>query len=73
MLRDSGDKENVIGSNSSEEDKGIRSDEGGERNTRGGKRWPRQETLALLKIRLDMDEVFRESSLKAPLWEQVSR
>lgn len=73
MLRDSGDKENVIGSNSSEEDKGIRSDEGGERNTCGGKRWPRQETLALLKIRLDMDEVFRESSLKAPLWEQVSR
>ncbi|RZC23952.1 trihelix transcription factor GT-2-like [Glycine soja] len=39
----------------------------------GGNRWPRQETLALLKIRLDMDAVFRDSSLKGPLWEEVSR
>jgi len=39
----------------------------------GGNRWPRQETLALLKIRSDMDAAFRDSSLKGPLWEDVSR
>ncbi|KAL6511957.1 hypothetical protein OROGR_021554 [Orobanche gracilis] len=39
----------------------------------GGIRWPRQETLALLKIRSDMDGVFRDASLKGPLWEGVSR
>ncbi|KAL6492940.1 hypothetical protein OROGR_032699 [Orobanche gracilis] len=39
----------------------------------GGIRWPRQETLALLKIRSDMDGVFRDASLKGPLWEEVSR
>ncbi|XP_022739971.1 trihelix transcription factor GTL1-like [Durio zibethinus] len=38
-----------------------------------GSRWPRQETLALLKIRSEMDVAFRESDVKAPLWEQVSR
>lgn len=38
-----------------------------------GNRWPRQETLALLKIRSDMDVTFRDSSLKGPLWEEVSR
>ncbi|GMI90802.1 hypothetical protein like AT1G76880 [Hibiscus trionum] len=48
-----------------EEDKGDRSF--------GGNRWPRQETLALLKIRSDMDSVFRDSTLKGPLWEEVSR
>ncbi|XP_073031543.1 trihelix transcription factor DF1-like [Primulina eburnea] len=39
----------------------------------GGNRWPRQETLALLKIRSDMDVTFRDSSLKGPLWDEVSR
>ncbi|CAJ1953114.1 unnamed protein product [Sphenostylis stenocarpa] len=39
----------------------------------GGNRWPRHETLALLKIRSDMDAVFRDSTLKGPLWEEVSR
>ncbi|KAL6962470.1 hypothetical protein U1Q18_037429 [Sarracenia purpurea var. burkii] len=39
----------------------------------GGNRWPRQETLALLQIRSDMDVAFRDSSLKGPLWEEVSR
>ncbi|XP_044475925.1 trihelix transcription factor DF1-like isoform X2 [Mangifera indica] len=54
------------GSNSGgEDDKGDRSF--------GGNRWPRQETLALLKIRSDMDQVFRDSSHKGPLWEEVSR
>ncbi|MED6201478.1 hypothetical protein PIB30_095482 [Stylosanthes scabra] len=45
----------------------------GEKMNSGGNRWPRQETLALLKIRSDMDAVFRDSSLKGPLWEDVSR
>ncbi|GMI82980.1 hypothetical protein HRI_001967300 [Hibiscus trionum] len=39
----------------------------------GGNRWPRQETLALLKIRSDMDVTFRDASVKGPLWEEVSR
>ncbi|XP_050214545.1 trihelix transcription factor DF1-like [Mercurialis annua] len=39
----------------------------------GGNRWPRQETLALLKIRSDMDVAFRDSSVKGPLWDEVSR
>lgn len=47
--------------------------EEGERSIGGGKRWPRQETLALLKIRSDMDVVFRDASVKGPLWEDVSR
>lgn len=38
-----------------------------------GNRWPRQETLALLQIRSEMDAVFRDATLKGPLWEQVSR
>ncbi|KAE8727835.1 hypothetical protein F3Y22_tig00005294pilonHSYRG00104 [Hibiscus syriacus] len=53
-----------------EEDKG-RVDEGD--RSFGGNRWPRQETLALLKIRSDMDSVFRDSTLKGPLWEEISR
>ncbi|KAK6115035.1 hypothetical protein DH2020_007304 [Rehmannia glutinosa] len=44
-----------------------------ERSGGGGNRWPRQETLALLKIRSEMDGVFRDASLKGPLWEDVSR
>ncbi|XP_057810178.1 trihelix transcription factor GTL1-like isoform X2 [Salvia miltiorrhiza] len=36
-------------------------------------RWPRQETLALLQIRSEMDTAFRDATLKGPLWEQVSR
>ncbi|XP_058105193.1 trihelix transcription factor GTL1-like isoform X2 [Magnolia sinica] len=48
---------------------------GGEEAERGvsGNRWPRQETLALLKIRSEMDAVFRDATLKGPLWEDVSR
>ncbi|WOL07553.1 trihelix transcription factor GTL1-like isoform X1 [Canna indica] len=38
-----------------------------------GNRWPRQETLALLKIRSEMDAAFRDATLKGPLWEEVSR
>lgn len=39
----------------------------------GGNRWPRDETLALLRIRSDMNLAFRDSTLKAPLWSEVSR
>eukprot|EP01018_Ginkgo_biloba_P018005 Gb_37561 [translate_table: standard] len=48
---------------------------GGEDSERGssGNRWPRQETLALLKIRSEMDANFRDASLKGPLWEDISR
>ncbi|XP_051137354.1 trihelix transcription factor GTL1-like isoform X2 [Andrographis paniculata] len=38
-----------------------------------GNRWPRQETLALLQIRSEMDAAFRDATPKAPLWDQVSR
>ncbi|XP_017229597.1 trihelix transcription factor DF1 [Daucus carota subsp. sativus] len=58
------------GGGMNEEEKG-RSEES-ERNS-GGSRWPRQETIALLKIRSDMDVAFRDSSLKGPLWDEVSR
>lgn len=47
--------------------------EGGERGMFGGNRWPRQETLALLQIRSEMDVLFRDSSAKGPLWEEISR
>ncbi|CAH8371004.1 unnamed protein product [Eruca vesicaria subsp. sativa] len=39
----------------------------------GGNRWPRQETVALLKIRSDMGIAFRDANVKGPLWEEVSR
>ncbi|KAK7391259.1 hypothetical protein VNO78_19672 [Psophocarpus tetragonolobus] len=67
----------MMDANSGEEYKGKEG--GGEEesdkinNSCGGNRWPRQETLALLKIRSDMDAIFRDSSLKGPLWEEVAR
>ncbi|KAF8084984.1 hypothetical protein N665_0688s0005 [Sinapis alba] len=39
----------------------------------GGNRWPRQETLALLKIRSEMGIAFRDATVKGPLWDEVSR
>ena len=39
----------------------------------GGHRWPREETLALIGIRTEMDADFRNAPLKAPLWEDVAR
>ncbi|CAK7346782.1 unnamed protein product [Dovyalis caffra] len=62
-----------FGSNSAEEDKNMGVDHEGDKMNYGANRWPRQETLALLRIRSDMDAVFRDSSLKGPLWEEVSR
>ncbi|MQM01174.1 hypothetical protein Taro_033925 [Colocasia esculenta] len=44
-----------------------------ERGAVPGNRWPPQETVALLKIRSDMDAAFRDATLKGPLWEEVSR
>lgn len=55
---------------------GEEADRGGGSGGAGGisgNRWPRQETLALLKIRSDMDAVFRDTTIKGPLWEEVSR
>ncbi|KAB1220848.1 Trihelix transcription factor GT-2 [Morella rubra] len=73
-VHEAGDEAGVIGLNLGEEDKGTGGDdEGGDRTNCGGNRWPRQETLALLQIRSDMDAVFRDSSLKGPLWEEVAR
>ncbi|XP_061363485.1 trihelix transcription factor GT-2-like [Gastrolobium bilobum] len=46
--------------------------EEGDRNSTAN-RWPREETMALLKIRSEMDVAFRDITPKAPLWEQVSR
>lgn len=45
----------------------------GERGGGGVNRWPREETLALLRIRSGMDSNFRDSNIKGPLWENVSR
>ncbi|KAL5069725.1 hypothetical protein RYX36_020612 [Vicia faba] len=60
-----------VGSNSESDIERSRIEEG-ERNF-GGNRWPRPETLALLRIRSDMDTVFRDASVKGPLWDEVSR
>ncbi|KAI4317145.1 hypothetical protein L6164_025043 [Bauhinia variegata] len=50
---------------------GVASEDGDRNST--SNRWPREETMALLKIRSEMDVAFRDASTKAPLWEQVSR
>ncbi|XP_073044753.1 trihelix transcription factor DF1-like isoform X1 [Primulina eburnea] len=52
-------------------DGGRGAEEEGGRSS-GSKRWPREETVALLKIRSDMDQAFRDSAFKAPLWDEVS-
>jgi hypothetical protein len=39
----------------------------------GSNRWSREETLALIRIRSEMDAAFQNTPLKAPLWEDVSR
>ncbi|KAK8646988.1 hypothetical protein V6N13_120749 [Hibiscus sabdariffa] len=66
---------NLLSSNgnnsNSGDDERVRVDEG--ERFYGGNRWPRQETLALLKIRSEMDVTFRDASVKGPLWEEVSR
>lgn len=74
MLEVSSFQENptAIADNSDNAYTGIK--EGEEvRRSSSGSRWPKQETSALLKIRFDMDVAFRDSGLKAPLWDEVSR
>ncbi|KAJ8557380.1 hypothetical protein K7X08_003005 [Anisodus acutangulus] len=44
-----------------------------EKNFPGGNRWPHDETLALLKLRSEMDLAFRDSNLKGSLWDEISR
>ncbi|CAJ1974675.1 unnamed protein product [Sphenostylis stenocarpa] len=53
---------------------GLKAEHGddGDRSS-AGIRWPKAETIALLKIRSEMDVAFRDTNPKAPLWEQVSR
>lgn len=48
-------------------------DEDAAQGVSSSNRWPRQETLTLLKIRSDMDAAFRDATVKGPLWEDVSR
>ncbi|KAJ8771705.1 hypothetical protein K2173_026882 [Erythroxylum novogranatense] len=62
-------RDNEVG----EDEKRLRIIGEGDRLNYGANRWPRQETSALLKIRSDMDAVFRDSTHKGPLWEEVSR
>ncbi|KVH98630.1 Myb-like domain-containing protein, partial [Cynara cardunculus var. scolymus] len=62
----------VNGGGGGGDDGGSIAGEEGDRNS-GGNRWPKQETLALIKIRSDMDAAFRDSNLKGPLWDDVSR
>ncbi|XP_073148791.1 trihelix transcription factor DF1-like [Henckelia pumila] len=65
--------EDSDGSSGGERGSGGAEEEGGGRSP-GGKRWPHEETVALLKTRSAMDQAFRDSStLKAPLWDEVSR
>ncbi|KAI3469033.1 hypothetical protein Pfo_025696 [Paulownia fortunei] len=59
----------AVGNNNFEELMRATAEAGGS----SGNRWPRQETLALLQIRSEMDAAFRDATLKGPLWEQVSR
>ncbi|KAK8531724.1 hypothetical protein V6N12_053187 [Hibiscus sabdariffa] len=39
----------------------------------GNSRWPRQETLTLLEIRIRLDSKFKEANQKGPLWDEISR
>ena len=58
---------------SGEEEKDMKMEKTGEAGGGGGNRWPRPETLALLRIRSVMDKTFRVSTLKASLWEEIAR
>ena len=62
-----------LASGGGDEDEGDRPGGGGAAGVASGNRWPRQETLALLKTRSDMDAAFRDATVKGPLWEDVSR
>ncbi|AQK54015.1 Putative homeodomain-like transcription factor superfamily protein isoform 1 [Zea mays] len=55
------------------QDEDMQADLGASGAGASGNRWPREETLALIRIRTEMDADFRSSPLKAPLWENVAR
>ncbi|KAK4493464.1 hypothetical protein RD792_006122, partial [Penstemon davidsonii] len=75
MLGNSVFLENSGGGSASDGVAAERRNDGGEVGERSpaGNQWPHKETLALLKIRSDMDQSFRDSVLKAPLWDEVSK
>lgn len=62
----------IMSSNNSKNHEEILMSSGTDRSF-GGNRWPRQETIALLKIRSEMDVAFRDATVKGPLWDDVSR
>ncbi|XP_010250890.1 PREDICTED: trihelix transcription factor GTL1 isoform X2 [Nelumbo nucifera] len=73
VTRSSGNFEELVPVSGGFPDDDALAGEEAERGVAGGNRWPRQETLALLKIRSEMDSAFRDATLKGPLWEDVSR
>ncbi|KAL9670464.1 hypothetical protein QQ045_008016 [Rhodiola kirilowii] len=70
---DAGVEENEKSGGIEEDEIRAREFEENERNFAAGNRWPYDETLALIKVRSEMDALFRESSVKGPLWDEVSR
>ncbi|KAF8393448.1 hypothetical protein HHK36_021692 [Tetracentron sinense] len=73
VARPSGNFDELVQVSGSFPDDDSLAGDDGDRGVSGGNRWPRQETLALLKIRSEMDSDFRNATLKGPLWEDVSR
>uniref|UniRef100_A0A0C9S5C5 TSA: Wollemia nobilis Ref_Wollemi_Transcript_12946_2942 transcribed RNA sequence n=1 Tax=Wollemia nobilis TaxID=56998 RepID=A0A0C9S5C5_9CONI len=67
----------VVSQQQQQQNQPVLTDDDGEGERSGGgggvNRWPREETLALLRIRSQMDSNFRDSNIKGPLWENVSR
>ncbi|MCD7454764.1 hypothetical protein HAX54_026001 [Datura stramonium] len=62
-----------VGGGSEEEERSRGEFDPTDKNFSAGNRWPHEETLALLKIRSEMDLAFRDSNLKSPLWDEISR
>lgn len=73
LKNDGGSGGGSVGGGSEEEERSRGELEGEKNNISGGNRWPHDETLALLKIRSQMDLAFRDSNLKGPLWDEISR
>ncbi|OIT34412.1 PREDICTED: trihelix transcription factor GT-2-like [Nicotiana attenuata] len=73
LSNDGGGGGGSVGGGSEEEERSRGEIEGEKNNISGGNRWPHDETLALLKIRSQMDLAFRDSNLKGPLWDEISR
>ncbi|XP_009626647.1 trihelix transcription factor DF1-like [Nicotiana tomentosiformis] len=73
LRNDGGGGGGSVGGGSEEEERSRGELEGEKNNISGGNRWPHDETLALLKIRSQMDLAFRDSNFKGPLWDEISR